>query len=132
MRAKVVEPVRERACELLLEARAPVISHMTPHTLRRTFASVLAELDVSARRAMRLMGHTTPHLTLGVYAQVLDVPDSARDVLEGVLGGSAAELHEVLAGRTEGRSAGSHDDVRTDSGQNTPEDAQLKLPEEWS
>ena len=46
---------------------------MTPHTLRRTFASILAVCDVPPRRAMYLMGHTDPTLTLAVYQQVLDM-----------------------------------------------------------
>jgi integrase len=47
--------------------------HVTPHTLRRTFASILAECDVNPRRAMYLMGHTDAKLTLSIYQQVLDM-----------------------------------------------------------
>jgi len=50
--------------ETLLAARAereqPPIGHMTPHTLRRKFASILAEVGVPPRRAMYLLGHNRP------------------------------------------------------------------------
>jgi integrase len=62
---------------------AAAIGHMTPHTLRRTFGSVVAVCDVGPRRAMYLMGHTDSTLTLGVYQKVLDVADGALDLLEG-------------------------------------------------
>jgi hypothetical protein len=39
----VIDPVRARANELFLEAGRPAIRRLTPHTLRRTFASILAE-----------------------------------------------------------------------------------------
>jgi Phage integrase family len=50
---------------------------MTPHTLRRTFASLLAEIGVSPRRAMYLLGHTDPKFTMRVYQQVLDLGGAA-------------------------------------------------------
>jgi integrase len=74
--------------------------HVTPHMLRRTFASLLAELGVPPRRAMYLLGHTNPTLTMSVYQQVLDVaaPDLER-TLESLLGCDAASGFEVFAGR---------------------------------
>ena len=52
----------------LLETRGyRKIGHLTPHTLRRTFASLLAEVGVPPRRAMYLIGHTDPTLTMRVY-----------------------------------------------------------------
>jgi integrase len=46
-----------------------VIGHMTPHTLRRTFASILAEVGVPPRRAMYLLGDTDPTPTMRVYSR---------------------------------------------------------------
>jgi len=40
--ARILEPLRRRADELLAAEGRPAIAHMTPHTLRRTFASILA------------------------------------------------------------------------------------------
>ena len=64
IRSRILAPIRDRANrQLEAEGRLP-IAHMTPHTLRRTFASILAVSDVPPRRAMYLMGHTDPTLTL--------------------------------------------------------------------
>jgi len=46
VRSRLLASVRERANELLAEREQPSIGHMTPHTLRRTFASILAEVGV--------------------------------------------------------------------------------------
>lgn len=64
VRSRVLARVRSRANELLAERGEESIEHLTPHTLRRTFASVLAELGVPPRRAMYLLGHTDPTFTM--------------------------------------------------------------------
>jgi hypothetical protein len=74
---------------------------MTPHTLRRTFASLLAEVGVAPRRAMYLLGHTDPKLTMRVYQQVLDMGGGAIEVLERVLGCTVDEARETWSGRLE-------------------------------
>jgi integrase len=56
---------------------------MTPHTLRRTFASIVAEVGVPPRRAMYLLGDTDPTLTMRVYQQVLDMGGAALGSLKG-------------------------------------------------
>jgi hypothetical protein len=72
---------------------------MTPHTLRRTFASLLAEIGVSPRRAMYLLGHTDPKFTMRVYQQVLDLGAAAPEQLELVLGCTVDEAFWLLSGR---------------------------------
>jgi integrase len=100
VRARILAPLRERANDLLeAEGRVP-IAHMTPHTLRRTFASILAACDVPPRRAMYLMGHTDPTLTLAVYQQVLDMGRGSVELLEGMLGCTLAEARAIYNGET--------------------------------
>jgi hypothetical protein len=72
---------------------------MTPHTLRRTFASILAEIGVPPRRAMYLLGHTDPTLTMRVYQQVLDMGGAAVETLERVLGCTIQEALATYSGR---------------------------------
>jgi Phage integrase family len=91
--------VRDRANTLLAEREQPLIGHMTPHTLRRTFASILAEVGVPPRRAMYLLGHTDPTLTMRVYQQVLDMGGAAVEQLEGVLGCTIQEAFMTYSGR---------------------------------
>jgi integrase len=75
------------------------IPHMTPHTPRRAFASLLVEIGVSPRRAMYLLGHTDPKFTMRVYQQVLDLGGSAPEQLERVLGCTVDEAFTLLSGR---------------------------------
>jgi hypothetical protein len=91
--------VRERANELLAEREQREIGHMTPHTLRRTFASILAEVGVPPRRAMYLLGHMDPTLTMRVYQQVLDMGGVAVETLGKVLGCTLDEALATYSGR---------------------------------
>jgi hypothetical protein len=61
-----VEPIRVRANELLEAEGRLSIAHMMPHTLRCTFASILAVCDVPPRRARYLMCHTDAKFTTSV------------------------------------------------------------------
>jgi len=56
IRSTLIAPALQRANELLIDGGRAPIRHMTPHTLRRTFASLLAEIGVHPRRAMYLLG----------------------------------------------------------------------------
>jgi integrase len=99
VRSRILAPVHARANEVLAQDGRLPIAHMTPHTLRRTFASILAATNVPPRRAMYLLGHTDAKLTLSVYQQVLDMGAGSIEVLEGVLGCSLQEACDVLTGR---------------------------------
>lgn len=67
IRTRILKPICLKANALLeAEGRLP-IAHLTPHTLRRTFASILAVCNVPPRRATYLLGHTDPTLTMRVY-----------------------------------------------------------------
>lgn len=49
----------------------PLPAKLTPHSLRRTFASVLYALGESPPVVMAEMGHTSPGLALKVYARAM-------------------------------------------------------------
>jgi Phage integrase family len=99
VRSRLLASVRERANELLAEREQREIGHMTPHTLRRTFASILAEVGVPPRRAMYLLGHMDPTLTMRVYQQVLDMGGVAVETLGKVLGCTLDEALATYSGR---------------------------------
>jgi integrase len=99
VRTHILTNVRTRANNLLHDRGLPPIAHLTPHTLRRTFASLLAEVGVSPRRAMYLIGHTDPTLTMRVYQQVLDMGGTAPDQLEELVGCTVDEAFTLLSGR---------------------------------
>jgi integrase len=96
----VIVPAREKANALLAAQGRPPIAHLTPHTLRRTFASLLAVCNVPPRRAMYLLGHTDAKLTLSVYQQVLDMGPGSVELIEQALGTSLYEARDVLCGHT--------------------------------
>jgi integrase-like protein len=98
IRSRILAPIRDRANEQLESEGRPRIAHMTPHTLRRTFASILAVCDVPPRRAMYLMGHTDPTLTLAVYQQVLDMGKGSVGLLEQTLGCTLPEARAIYNG----------------------------------
>jgi len=101
VRARLLGPARVRANQLLEERGHRQIAHMTPHSLRRTFASLLAEVGVSPRRAMYLIGHTDPMLTMRVYQQVLNMGSEALGALERVLGCGPDEACAIWSERAD-------------------------------
>ena len=98
VRARVLAPTLDRANWLLEADGALPVAHMTPRTLRRTFASILAACDVPPWRAMYLFGHTDPKLTLAVYQQVLDLGRGSVQILEQALGCTLAEARAIFNG----------------------------------
>ena len=99
VRRTIVETAVERANELLVARAQREIVHCTPHTLRRTFASILAEVNLPPRRAMYLLGHTDPTLTMRVYQQVIDMGEGGLQTLEQAIGCTIAEAFTLLSGR---------------------------------
>lgn len=99
IREHIIKPSRARANEVLVRP----IGHLTPHSLRRTFASILAEVGVQPRRAMYLLGHTDAKFTMRVYQQVLDVGADTAQQLERLLGGAIDDVVVCLSGREHSR-----------------------------
>jgi integrase len=64
----VVERVNERRAA---EGRLLLPAHVTPHTLRRTFASLCFFAGRDLRWVMGQLGHDDPRMTLAVYAQCM-------------------------------------------------------------
>jgi integrase len=62
-------------------------SGLTPHALRRTFASLLFALGEAPPYVMAQMGHTSANLTLSIYARQMDrrdgEPERLRALVEG-------------------------------------------------
>jgi integrase len=75
----------------------PLPAKLTPHSLRRTFCSLLYALGEAPPVVMAEMGHTDPGLALRVYAQAMrrgeDEQKALRELVEG--GGAAAVSSET-------------------------------------
>lgn len=72
VRQRILAPAIEHANEQLAEdGREPLPVGLTPHSLRRTFASLLFAIGETPPYVMAQMGHTTATLTLGLYARAM-------------------------------------------------------------
>lgn len=81
VRRRVLAKAVEKADERLAEAEStPLPERLTPHSLRRTFASLLFALGRTAPEVMDQLGHTDPKLTLRIYARAMrrDAGESQR------------------------------------------------------
>jgi integrase len=99
VRNRVLTPAVKLASECLVAAGYPPLPDpVTPHSLRRTFASVLYALGEDPGVVMDEMGHTDPALALRVYRQTMrrgeDEKARLRCLVEGE-GPAAVEEREV-------------------------------------
>jgi integrase len=60
---------------------------LTLHALRRTFGSLLIAIGKDPAYVMAQMGHTSPTMTLGLYAQVMNVAEADRGRLRALVDG---------------------------------------------
>lgn len=65
----------------------PLQPRLTPHSLRRTFASLLFAVGEHPPYVMAQMGHTSPNLTLAVYAREMDRRDGEPERLKALVEG---------------------------------------------
>jgi integrase len=94
VRNRVLAPAVMRANGRLAERDAPALPNgLTPHSLRRTFASVLIARGDDPAYVMAQMGHTTPNLTLSLYARAMQRRDGEPERLRALVEG--AEWAEV-------------------------------------
>jgi integrase len=89
VRRRVLARAVERANERLADDdREPLPEGLTPHSLRRTFASLLYALGETPPRVMAEMGHTSPNLALAIYARCMDRRDGEPERLRALAEGS--------------------------------------------
>ncbi|MDQ3647474.1 MAG: site-specific integrase [Actinomycetota bacterium] len=89
IRSRVVNPAVEAAsARLVADDSPPLPARVTPHSLRRTFASVLYALGENPAVVMAEMGHTDPGLALRIYAQAMRRDDADQDRLRALVEGS--------------------------------------------
>jgi integrase len=102
VRRRILAAAVETANAQLAQDEAELLpERLTPHSLRRTFASLLFALGETPPYVMAQMGHTTPSLTLAIYARQMDRRD-----------GEPERLRALVEGR-EWAAMGSNDSSRT-------------------
>jgi integrase len=93
VRARVLGGAVRRANEQLEADHLTALQEgLTPHALRRTFASLLIALGKDAAYVMGQMGHTDPTVTLGLYAKVMNVGEDDRERLRALVEGDYLAL----------------------------------------
>jgi len=71
VRNRLLATAVERANEMLQAEGREAIGAVTPHSLRRTFISLLLAAGADVPYVMAQAGHTDPKMTLGLYAKVI-------------------------------------------------------------
>jgi integrase len=93
---RVVRRVLDRANELrVAQDRPPILAHVTPHTLRRTYISFMLAAGFDPPYVQEQVGHRDPSTTLKIYAQVIRRPD--RDQLRADMRALLGEDRPVIA-----------------------------------
>jgi integrase len=87
------QAVKHANAQLAADGFEPLPDDLTPHSLRRTFASLLFAIGETPPYVMAQMGHTTPNLTLAIYARQMDRRDGEPKRLKTLVSGR--ENHKV-------------------------------------
>ena len=83
--------------KLAVDGFEPLPARLTPHSLRRTFASLLFAIGETPPYVMAQMGHTTPNLTLAIYARQMDRRDGEPERLKALVEGHTHESEPAYA-----------------------------------
>lgn len=78
---------------------SPLPEGLTPHSLRRTFASVLYALGENPAEVMAQLGHTHPALALRLYARAMRLGQAEKGRLRALVDGAEVA---VIGSREEG------------------------------
>jgi integrase len=98
IRNRVLAPAVERASkQLVADGYSPLPEPLTPHSLRRTFASVLYALGEDPGIVMDEMGHTNPSLALRVYRQSMRRGDDEKARLRAFVDGVEVAVDGIPA-----------------------------------
>jgi integrase len=88
VRNRVLTPAAKLASRRLVERRlTPLPDRVTPHSLRRTSASLLYALGEDPGIVMDEMGHTDPALALRVYRQAMRRDEGEKARLRAIMDG---------------------------------------------
>jgi integrase len=91
LRNRVLAPAIKKANERLADRDlTPLPAKLTPHSMRRTFASVLYAIGEPPPVVMAEMGHTNPALALRVYAQSMRRDEDEKSALRALIDGGVS------------------------------------------
>ena len=134
VRQRVIAPVVRRANELRSARGLPPLPAVSPHSLRRTYISLLIEAGAPLPYVMRQVGHEDSRTTLEVYAQVQQ--RLSREKVHRAFDDLLASAGDNTQVPTEGREKMSRPTVTSSFGE--PERGELEAtevpggPRKWS
>jgi integrase len=82
VRRRILNPAVQHANKQLAKEGLEPLPALTPHGLRRSYASLLFALGEPPPYVMAQLGHTDPTITLRFYAKVMLRPDGEKDRLK--------------------------------------------------
>ena len=85
---RILEPAITAANKKLAEAGRPSIEDVTMHSLRRTFISLVLEAGGTVPYAMQQAGHKNPHVTLTIYAAVIERARDTGERMDALISGA--------------------------------------------
>ncbi|HEX6687377.1 MAG TPA: site-specific integrase [Solirubrobacterales bacterium] len=88
VRSRFMDSAAKLANADLRAARREPIPDVTPHSLRRTFISLLLAAGADVPYVMAQAGHNDPKMTLGLYAQVIASKTDHGAALDGIVAAS--------------------------------------------
>jgi integrase len=95
VRARVLNMAVKAANEALAKRDLPPLpDKITPHSLRRTFCSLLYALGEDPGVVMDEMGHTDPGLALRIYRQAMRRGEDEKAALRALVEGATVEADE--------------------------------------
>jgi hypothetical protein len=106
VRRNILGPVARHASSQLIERGLPPLPQITPHSLRRTYVSIMllaTNFDIAYVQSQ--VGHAQATMTLDVYNQLLDRSKRAHGTaFDALLNDARNELHGVSGERDESAS----------------------------
>jgi integrase len=94
-RNRAMAATLRQANDTLSERQEAPLPKLTPHSQRRTFASLLYAIGEPPTVVMAEMGHTTPGLALRIYARVMRHGENERAKLAALVeGGDSSPTSE--------------------------------------
>jgi integrase len=87
VRGRVLRPALERASAKLADEGEAPLPMLTPHGLRRSFASLLYAIGEPPPVVMQEMGHTDPALALSIYAHAMRRDEGENAHLRALVNG---------------------------------------------
>lgn len=89
VRNRILAPAVKRANATLAKDDLPPLPKLTPHSLRRTFASLLYAIGEPPPVVMAEMGHTDAGLALRIYAQAMRADCGSSEALRALVTGES-------------------------------------------